>query len=53
MVQCPSNDIAIAIGLMVKPGIELLEFQADALFRLEVFTRWVAPVGRQHGVQCE
>ena len=50
MVQGPGDDVAIAIGLMVKPGIELLKFQADACFRLEVLSRGVTPVGGQHGV---
>ena len=53
MVQCPGDHSAIAVGLVVEPGVEARQPQADALLGRFVVAGWVAPIGRQHGVERE
>ena len=53
VVQRPGDHAAIAVGLVVKPGVEACQPQADATLGHFVVAGWVAPVGRQHGVERE
>ena len=53
MVQRPGDEPAVAVGLVVEPGVEALQQRTDAALGRVVVARRVAPVGRQHRVERE